>query len=603
MTDLLVTEFGDAWLNNAAGRRGQNYGGVKVVRVQQGERRGALLSELPNIAGRTVLDAFLVGHAAEALAAQDLTVAPFTSRWQPGRITWNNQPGVLSASAVTASIGATPAGGEVVIPGLDLILQAVADGADWYGLRLSTNSSTSQTFRSMESGEPAWELHIVLSDVPDTPTNLRPDGGGDVDADWDVVLAWDPIDDQAKSWVQVDTPTGGADPDDESPDYDSELQDNVDPQWALAGEHTLSGAGPHYWRVGGEDADGNEIPFSDWAEFGVGNMPELVVDSPTGPFGDSSFTAAAHLSSGEPKAWQAMVTRESKADVRAETTLQNSSTIEWQVPARIEAGGPVLHRAEGGWLQFKVWPEGDWAVAVGHTPYRMTWVELVFTGSESVDPPTDLTVDQYARGDSRLVWTWQRTEAATAWFLLVDGEEVARLEPEDVEADAGTYTYVDDGLVSPLQPHTLAVLAVEDGEVSTPAEQTDHVHEVEGVWLLPFDGDPIRLSGTAVGDFVNIDRRARYETLVGPPVDIIYDPNPGRTGVFSGNVHSAQPENVWTTLRRIEALKLSRRRRARLVWGSQSIVVRVLDPDGTSSQDILPSNAMHNVRFEFVEDR
>src|SRR5687768_6276526 len=91
MTDLVVTNIPDAWLNTD--RAGANYGSTNQIQLQASARRGFLLPDLGNILGRTVLDAYLVGHAKE-IDAQTLTVYPVLERWSPGRVTWNNQPAV-----------------------------------------------------------------------------------------------------------------------------------------------------------------------------------------------------------------------------------------------------------------------------------------------------------------------------------------------------------------------------------------------------------------------------------------------------------------------------------------------------------------------------
>lgn len=597
MSTLTITAFGDTWVNSA--RADQNYGDTGVVRVVSGDRYGLLLPSLPALAGRLVLDAYLVGHAgADGLDAQTITWRPITERWQPGRVTWNRKPAVNGSAGGSVAISATDPDGAFTITGLDSALQAVADGGDWYGIRLTTSATSSQSFRSADSGKPAWELVIELSDVPDAPTGLRPDGGGNVDVDADVVVGWDAVDDQASSWVQLDTPASGEDPDDVAPDYDSGWQTNVDPQWPLSAYWTPA-AGPNFWRVNVEDADGNQTGWSDWAEFGVSTMPTLVVDSPTGAFGDPSPVLAAHLDSGTVKSWKAMATGPSRADVRAETGVQDGS-ISWQVPLKTKRGQRVFTSAEGGWLYVKVWPEGDWATAIGAPPYREEWIPVELTASGTVTAPTNLSVVQYEAGDPRLQWQWFRTEAADAWLITVDGVEVARLEPEDVEVDGGVYSWTDSGEVQPLRPHTLGVVAVEGVETSEPVT-LEHSHTVHGFWLLPDDGsDPVVLDGTAVEGFAQTDSVATYTTLEGREVDIVYG-RPGFVGTFEGQVWDNGKQDVWAALDAVEELRRSHTRAARVVWGSRTMMARIRSPHSTPSGEILPNNLLHAVRLGVVQ--
>ena len=591
MTELIITEIGDTWIDGRAGRTGNNYGDTNFVQLLAGEREALLLPELGNISGRTVLDAFLVGHS-RGTDAQTLSVVRVGEKWQPGRAKWS-APKPDVGPTVSAAVSAAADGEAVTVPGLAALVQAVADGSDWYGLRVTTNATTRQQFYATDSGQPAWELHVVLSDLTEPPTNLRPDGGA-VDGARPI-LAWD-AEGQVARRVQVDTPAAGVDPDEVTPDFDTGMQTSTDPQFDLAtSSHTPAGTGPHFWRVQviaeGDDA---EPEWSDWAEFTVTALPSLIIDSPTGPFGDPSPTLAAHLSSGTLDYWKVAVTGPDRADVRARSGLQ-TGPLEWAVPEKADDRRVVV---DGGWFYFEAHDDVDRAVAVGESGFVSAWVPIEYADSLGVQAPGDLSVAPLAPGDPRQRWTWTRTEAADAWVLQIDGQNFEIIDAADITASGGVYEWVDSGQVSPLRPHSLGVRALEGDQVSVAATVTQ-THTVSGVWLIPDDTDPIRLNGTAVGGFANTSRRATYEPLVGPTIDVIYDANPGRVGAFSGSVDSRQ--DVWAALDAIEALRSSRTKRAQLVWGSQSIRVRVTDPDATSAETILKRNLEHDVRFGFVQ--
>lgn len=592
MTELTITEVGDTWVNGASGRTGNNYGSTQHVQVKNGERRALLLPKLPNLAGRTIVDAYLVGHST-GTDAQTLTVAPVTQKWQPGRATWGNQPSVNSGTAVAVAVGAAADGEVVTIAGLGPMIQAVADGTDWFGLRVSTSSTTAQKFYATESGAPAWELHLTVSDLTQAPDGLRPNGAAVSGAR--PILAWD-AEDQVSFRVQVDTPAAGLDPDDVAPDFDSGVIVGVDQQFDLAtSTHTPAGAGPHYWRAQvTAEGESETSEWSDWASFTVSAMPTLVIDSPTGPFGDPSPTLAAHLSSGTLSHWKVKITGPDRADVRFRSGLRTGPLL-IEVPQRHKGRRTIV---DGGWIHFEAADDVDRAVAVDDPGVASAWVPIVLADDDSVASPTDLVVAQVGDGDPRLRWAWQRTEAADAWVLAVDGQNFEIITAEDITLAGGVYTWTDSGQVSPLRPHTLTVRALEGSQVSEPASVT-HTHTVTGVWLLPDDGSPISLNGTAVSGFANTSRYARYTPLQGAPVDVIYEANPGRMGAFAGTVDST--EDVWAVLDEIERLRSSRTRFAQLVWGSQSIRVRLVDPDATSADHILPNNLAHDVRFEFVE--
>ncbi len=606
MTDLTITNFDDAWIDST--RPGLNTGSAKWVQVKSGERLGLLRKPLSGVAGRTPLSAVLVGRVGPGHVGQTYTVEPVTESWRSGDVDYAGRPAVNAAAAVTETVSALPDKGLVEIDVLSIIT-SVAAGTPWYGLRIRTNSSTAgQKFYATDSGQPAWELLISLSDAPEEPSNQRPDGGGAVETG-EPIVAWDFVDlggestEQAESQVQVDTPAVGVDPDEVSPDFDSGWEANTEPEYDLAASSYVSpGPGPTFWRARVKDAAGVESGWSDWAEFTVDALPSLIVDSPTGPFGDPSPNLLAHLSSGTVTAWKAFATGPNRSDVRVHTNIRTGA-IDWTIPAKNKDGRRVFREDQDCWIYLRVWDDVDRAVAVGQKPYVDVWIPATFTDDDAVTAPTELTVSQFAvvDGDPRHEWSWERTEAADAYKVRVDGVTVARIDADEVTADGGVYSWVDSGEIPPLRDHTLEICALDNGSASLPATTGHAGHVVKDVWLLPEDEDlePIHLAGTAVADFAKSDRVATYTPLVGSEVDVIYD-YVGFTGSFEGSVDLRQ-EDVWATLDQIEALRLSRNRDARMVWGSQSIMVRVADIHATSSEDQNRHNLKHTVRFRFVQ--
>lgn len=92
------------------------------------------------------------------------------------RVTWNSRPGVVAGTTSPAT--AAPAGpnGTMIEVDVTAIMQSVANGAPWYGLRLSTSASQ-RRFISAE-GLSAYrpQLYVAWSEQPQAPTSLAPDG-------------------------------------------------------------------------------------------------------------------------------------------------------------------------------------------------------------------------------------------------------------------------------------------------------------------------------------------------------------------------------------------------------------------------------------------
>lgn len=603
MTDLLSTTVVDTTVR--VYRPNLTSGGGKWITVENGVFRGLVRPNLVNILGRTVTEARLVGRVAPGWVAQNITLYLATEKWVEGKATWNKQPDVDTATAITVAVPAMPDGGLVEFL-VTSHLQAVADGLPWYGWRIVTGSAAAgQRFYSSESGEPSWELHVALSDSPEQPTNLRPEGGAV--STGTPIVAWDFIDlggestAQAASLVEVVTPAVGVEPDESTaPDWSSGWVSNPDPQYDLAGSGYVSpGAGPTYWRVTVRDGDGNESDPSGWADFTVAPLPTLVIDSPTGPVGDPLVDVIAHLTGGTVDTWRVQVTGADREDIRVGSGWQGGA-VEWTVPEKDKNKKRIIREDKPGWIYVQVYDTVDRAVAVGEKTYVDAWIPVEFTDS-AIIAPTGLSVVPVADGDPRMVWSWSSTDTAPdAWLLQVDDQTVERVESDEITPNAGVYTWTDLGAIAPLRPHTLAVRAVRGKDRSTAAVVNDHRHEVVGVWLIPdHSGDPILLDGTAVSGFATSDYVATYQPLASvEPIDIVYGWLT-RAGTFEGTVDDRQ--DVWAVVDAINSLRTRRNRLARLVWGSQSSLVRVKDPDVTPSDEILPTNLEHVVRFGFVE--
>lgn len=595
-----ITRIPDAWVNGTTSpkdRRGTNYGESRYTQVKSGERLTFLRPNLPPIQGLTVLDAYLVGRSA-GTAAQTLTVAPVAERWQPGRVRWSNRPVVTAAAAVSRSVAAAGDGKVVTVTGLAPILQAVADGTPWFGLRVATSATTPQSFYALHSGQPAWELHVVVSDLSEPADDLRPDGGGAVGSAVPR-LAWS-ADNQVTRRVQVDTPVAGLEPDAVAPDYDSGVETTPSQEFDLgATGHVPSGAGPHFWRVlvVREGATGTP-EWSDWAEFTVAALPSLILDSPVGAFGDTAPTLRAHLSSGVLAKWKVTITGPSRGDV-IRTYGFATGPIEWTIPERTKGRQTLV---EGGWINLRAFDDVDRAVAVGERDFAHVWIPVTFADTSTLLEPTNLMVTPVGYRHPQQEWRWQRTAPADAWVLRTDGADVRRLDASEVTANAGTYTWRDKGQIVPSRTHSYTVRAVEGTARSLPARLTK-THDVEGVWIIPDNGDPILLDEGDVAGWGTREKRATFETQVGPDVDVIYDSNPGRTGSFEGLIGADwEREPVWDVVDRLKALREPGNRLCQLVWPGASIRVRLSEVDVTPATEFNPTNLRHVVRFEFRED-
>jgi hypothetical protein len=218
----------DTWLSEASPNAVNPSGRFPAVRAGGSARFRTLLNmplSASRIGGKTILSAILSAPVHGNWVNQTITVQALAASWNQARANWNNQPGVLGATAVSAATGALTAGQRFEID-VTALVQAIANGQANYGWRITTSQSTDRsTFRGFDSGFAAWTLHVEVSDAPAKPTQLAPAGVISVAK---PVLLFDEIDDLAAVNVQVDASAS-------SPfDYDSGWVNVTTPQLDLA---------------------------------------------------------------------------------------------------------------------------------------------------------------------------------------------------------------------------------------------------------------------------------------------------------------------------------------------------------------------------------
>lgn len=599
MSDITSTVGIDTWADEANPDR--NYASTISVGVRTTaptRRFGFLRPALsgPALYGRTVLLAELSGRIRNTEGnAQDITATVLTERLTTTAVDWDHQP---AASGLLSSVAAVPAGnapGDVVTLDVTAAVQAIADGASYYGWRLGSSDSVGLVFWSYDSGEPAWELSVTLSQSPEQPTQLRPDGGAVGSSA--PVLAWDGDGDgvipQAEFQVLVYDSEA-----DVTANFDSGWVVSPDPEYDLAATAYVPLATP-FWTVQTKSATGALSEVSDRASFTTTAKPTLVMDSPTGGvIGDPSPSVAAHLSSGTLTMWRAWVTSGDRSDVLYDTG-NRTGALAFTIPTR-SGGKPVLRDEQAAWLRIRAWDAVDRVAAVGDPTYTETWTAITWD-DDVIPAPTALTVTPSAVGDPRMVWQWSHVETAEAYLLQVDGITMLRVDPADISIVAGVYTYTDQGQLAPLRTHNLTVRAVELSKRSPASNTVVHAHTAEGVWAIPLDGtDPAVFRGTAVENIVREDHVATYQLQDGSSVDIIY----GRPGLKGNLDLTASGDDAFDTLDALDALVPDGTTVpvVQLVWGSRSIRARLTSPHHIPASEITPGNLLHRARFGFVEE-
>jgi hypothetical protein len=597
VTTISAGHGSDTWVRDDHPNRNQS--GGNAVKLQASHRRGLVHIPVTDIRGRTVLSATLTGHVRDGFAAQTVTAHAATSSWSAGKATWNNQPGI--GGSVATALGALSDGTAADID-VTALLQAVANGTKWRGVRLTTSATSADVsnWYAFDASKPSWKLTIELSDTPEQPSDLRPNIGSVASSA--PVLAWSYTDlggdssEQGAFKVQADPAA-----DETTPAFDSGWVTSGDPQYDLSsGTFTpLASGASTQWRVMTRDAAGNESVWSDWAAFTYTPYATLTMDSPTGGvIGDSTPEIIAHLTGETLTQWRARVLG-AGGEIRWDSGLSDGA-IAVTVPKRNDDGDRVFKRDDATYtIQVRAWGAVDRAVAVGHPAYVQALTDVVFDDDIAVTAPDSLTLTPVTAGDPRTVFTWARSSAPDAWLIIRDGEVVERLDGDEPSVSAGVYTWTDTAYATPYVAENWTVRAVESGVRSLASNTVAYTSNVQGVWLIPDAANPIKLdTKTSIDQFAVLDRRAIYKPLnVAENVSIVYGFE-GASGTFTGLL-SADMDQA-TAVNRITALRADVAATPRLVWGI-SIPVQVSNLKVLPAADFNAGQHVYNVSFDFTQ--
>lgn len=595
----IATTFKDTWTNPT--KPAERYGSTNVVRIKAAPdaRYGWLRWDIPpEMMGQTVHGAKLMGRTLPKMVAQTYTLTPVASHWAAWSLSAAAMPTLISGQSVTRTPAANAAGGMVDFD-IAALMQAVADGQPWYGVRISTNSTAAdQGFWSAESGQANWEVWLSWSDEPAAAANLTPNGG--IVTTTKPMLAWEAPDQVA---VTVNVYAGEDDP---NPVWTSGWIDSPTQQYDMAAS-TYPGATSAWWDVTYRGSDGEVSVVSDRASWtGVAGLPVPVLDSPLGgTIGTATPLVAAHLSSGTIGAWQVLITGADRSKVYGDSGRQ-TGPLAWRVPAT-QGGKAVLAEDRPSQIGVLIWDDQERAATVGTPTHVELWTEVTWDEDAALEVPTDLRIAQV--GDTPLLrYTWRRGSDAAKWQVQINDKAVHEIPAEEVTVDAGRYSWTDRGQLRPYRPAEVRIAAIEadDGRSKRSAPTwPNEGRSVTGVWLIPDDDDPICLSGLDVEGIQRTDAAATYTLADGTEVDVIYG-RPGYKGELALSTDEEETSgDVWATLDAIERLarRPYRPGSLRLVWASMSLPVRLRSLQAIPSASMLPPyNHLHNVRFGFIQD-
>lgn len=531
--------------------------------------------------GATILSARIEAsqRGASTGGSRTQAVRPVTGPWQSDTVTFNRQPSFAESPAATVTLGNGP-DGRIWPFDVTAATQLIADGAPYFGWRLSSDNTTLIHMYGWRSGENAPRWIVEYSVDPDTPSQLIPANGQAVSlARPTLVFGYAGIGENAVSAVQVQMNEDTAAFD--SPDHDSGEVAATEHQYPVPFD--IDPDAIWFWRVRVKNAAGE---WSDWSEpveftrvvkpalaiVSPAESPDNVVTDPTPPFAwelDGDQTAYRVIVDGDLGPRQSWDTGRVAADTNVVTYPSTR--------APIRPGHPY---------QLIVRVEDD--VDRVATPGDPVWIEAVreftFARVDTVAPPTGLAVN-VVREDPRVGLSWSRGEMPDRWAIMRDGETVAVVDAAEVHAGGTSYEYVDR-FASPRSEHTWSVAAIVNGETSDDNPTATGTTAPVGIWLMTTDGEHAICLG---GDRLEMEPQEVYGLKHplggGNPILITQ-------GIFGRLWRS---RHAFLTDRRASSL-------AEQVAAWDAITDPELYPRGTPLSIVMSDTAIHGFIFDTARD-
>lgn len=431
--------------------------------------------------GATIVSAHIeITQSQPTTGTREVNARRVNQSWKLSTINHNNRPGVTGTQTAT-SLG-SGIRGRVWTIDTTAQMQAVSDGAPWYGLRIYTDLSSAIHFFDHGSSEFGPRLVVEYTMAPPQPSDLTPSGGRAVSlARPTLLFGYSSADASPLTSIQVQMNEGVADF--TTPDHDSGEVASTLAQYLVPFD--INAAEVWFWRARVKNASGVWSAWSNAAEFtrvvkptltitAPGDTPNDVVTDATPPFGWTF--------SGTQLLYRVLV-----SDLTTGALLWDSKTVaSSDLSVTYPATAPLLQ--SGGSYRVTVQATDDVGrvASPGDPVYVSASRDFTFVLSTVAVPTTGLTAS-VTPGDPRVALSWSRTEAPDAWLISRDGVAVARVDGPDLLISGTTYGWTDLGVAT--GDHEWSVASVANDETEDDAPTVAGSVTVHGVWLMTLDDE------------------------------------------------------------------------------------------------------------------
>lgn len=521
-----------------------------------GSNRYAYLSfARPFPKGVTILSAKLrMTQRYDEVGSTTVTLKKVTQAWTSTKMTWNNKPAVTTTDSKALTKGALP---KYTVWEFDVTthMQAVADGAAWYGWRFETNNTTyyRQFFSanaSVSGRSVKPTLEIVYIEKPSKPTQLAP-AGGRVTALAKPVLRFDFTDSQGSTTMQAFQVQMNTTNVFTAPAFDTGTVLASVPQLDLSttAYAGLADGATVYWRVRVQDDSGLWSSWSDATSFTRRNKPTLtIINPPAGVIDEPTPPIIWSLTGGTQTAYQVIV-KNANGDWLHSSGKLTSADVDYTIPAGVIKASGVTYG-----LELRVWDTYSRESTPGDTAWIAAAKNVTYNYDATTNPVTALTAAlQFPKPVVKL--TWSRSLAPDSFVVRRDGEIIkALLEPLDAFVSGTSYQYTDYD-ASPGKAHVYQVDAVVNGKTSADSPTVTVTPKAVGIWLMdPAEDIYVQILDADEGSWSMGEEAGMFSPLGGTKSVRVTQALRGYEGSLSGRIAeypdslgtiSEQEDDIW----------------------------------------------------------
>lgn len=497
------------------------------LKVRQDNGQAFLWFRSPAPAGTTITSAVLTLTARGASTGSRVVDAyRVAESWKESKLHWNNRPAVFPSTLATQAIGALADGDKVTID-VTAMVQSWSSGAPNYGIRVSTNATTTHQFYAFNSAN-SPTLTVTWSDNPSKPSDLRPSEAVTSLAKPHVTFTYEDLSgNTALAAVQVQISSSSSFV---SPVFDSGTVTTTESGLDLA---TTAYAGiaadaTVYWRVRARDGAGLWSAWSDPVSMTRKAKPSVTITNlGTGQAFDSSPPIIWDTTGGTQHRYRVLVDDVDDPDrIIYDSGIIQSAEETHTVPAGL------LFDDHDYRVRVRVWDAENREASPGDPTYREASATFHLDTDATVAPVTGLTVTQDGANPYTLV-EFQRSTTPDQFIILRDGV-TATVDAADIFVSGTTYRYRSH-YARPNWAHTYEVRAIVNGRTSAANPTVTFATKVEGLWLVDRDRQiSVTLWGDDEGSWANEDDASVYTPINGSRVVRVVNGMRGLSGSLSG---------------------------------------------------------------------